>query len=89
MNAKEAREIVNGGTISAMEFDKAKGFLDCYEQVKPLVEALEKTLVALVSYKKYIPQPYKQNPIYIIGAHEAEKLAIEALSHWRTSRGEE
>lgn len=42
--------------------------------------ALEETLAALVSYKHYIPEPYKQNPIYIIGAHEAEKKALEALA---------
>lgn len=53
------------------------------ERSKALVEALEATLTALVSYKKYIPEPYKQNPIYIIGAHEAEKKAIEALNTLR------
>lgn len=42
-------------------------------------EALKQTLAALISYKKYTPEPYKQNPIYIIGSHEAEVAALKAL----------
>ena len=49
-------------------------------QLKVMKEALQETLAALVSYKKYVPEPYKQNPIYIIGAHEAEVKAVAALS---------
>lgn len=46
---------------------------------RELVEALEKTLASLVSYKHYVPEPYKQNPIYILGSVEAEQLAREVL----------
>lgn len=56
------------------------------EENRSLREALEKTLVALVSYKRYVPEPYKQNPIYIVGANEAEQLAKEALTRKRGSR---
>ena len=48
--------------------------------IKELAEALTKTLEALVSYKHYTSEPYKQNPIYIIGSHEAETLAANALA---------
>jgi hypothetical protein len=47
-----------------------------------LAEALKETVTALVSYKLYAPEPYKQNPIYILGSHEAEKKAVEALKDW-------
>jgi hypothetical protein len=46
---------------------------------RELIEALEKTITSLVSYKYYIPKPYKQNPIYIMGAYEAEKEAVRLL----------
>lgn len=49
------------------------------EILKEAKEALQETLSALAGYKKYIPEPYKQNPIYIVGSHEAEKKAIAVL----------
>lgn len=44
-----------------------------------LKDALEKTLASLVAYKRYTPEPYKQNTIYIMGSIEAEQAAVEAL----------
>ncbi len=47
--------------------------------LKEAEEALKEMLCVLVGYKKYIPAPYKINPIYIVGSHEAEKKAIDVL----------
>lgn len=52
---------------------------------KELVKALEKTLASLASYKRYTPEPYKKNPVYIIGSVEAETLAVKALKRAKAS----
>lgn len=71
---------------------EAKGFLSGWdarsESVRDLVEALEKTLSALAGYKRYVPEPYKISPIYIMGSHEAEKLAVAALSSFHSKESE-
>lgn len=92
LTEKSAREIIDGTKdhywgSNSPTFNQAKGYLQGVEDqrkiIDKLVEALEKTLVSLVSYKKYTPEPYKQNPVYIMGSVEAEKLAIAALESAR------
>ena len=73
----DAEELAN----AANERDALRAERDALKlRVGELEGALRKTLEALVSYKRYIPEPYKQNPIYIIGAHEAEVAATKALT---------
>lgn len=84
MNAKEAREIVAEPWIGGYDEDyarlcRAKGFLDCHEQMSKQQTALKDSVKPLVEALDY-PHP-KGTP--------AEKARLKALSQFRKAQGEE
>lgn len=70
---------INGAYVLPLlaRLDAAERYRDC----------AKKLLEVMVSYKRYTPEPYKQNPIYIMGSTEAEQEFVNCEEAWRKETG--
>lgn len=80
---KEMLDPKDNRILVGWQVEEWRALLARLEAAEAYVECARHLLEALLSYKKYIPEPYKQNPIYIMGSTEAEEEYKQVSKAWR------